>query len=221
MTSGTIVTGADLSMDDRHVYRLPDGAVIPSVTQILRAVGVSTDFDALRAMSDRMAIAIEEARALGTVVHMDCHAADDDAIAWETVDPRSLPYVEAWMVFRENTRLVPVSRERRLYHPGLRACGTLDAILCLPENPARRILADIKTGDPESAGARYQTAGYQLLWEAEHPDEPIAERWSVELTPEHGIPYRITRYDDWTDAASFRAFVTTYYAQAERRKGSR
>jgi len=217
--SASVLTGADLQFDaSTHIYRRPDGVVVPSVTQVLRAVGVSTDFDALKGMSERLGLAIDSARDLGVAVHADAHAFDDDDLDWDTVDARVSPYIEAWSCFRENTQLTPITRERRLYHPGLCVSGTLDAILIRPCDTTRRILVDIKTGDPDSVGARYQTAGYQLLWDAEHPDEPIAERWSVELTPERTVPYRITRYDDWTDAGSFRAFVTTYHCQAARRK---
>lgn len=212
-------TSSDLQFTaEDHAYRLPDGRRIPSVTQILRAVGVSTDFDELRASSSRLAERIDYRRDLGVAVHADAHAFDDDDLEWDTVDPDVLPFLEAWSVFRENTGLVPITRERRLYHPGLGVCGTLDGIFYRERAPDRRVLVDLKCGDPEAAAARYQTALYQLLWEAEHPNEPIAERWSVQLTPTLAVPYRITAYADWTDLATARAIVTTYFAQAARRR---
>lgn len=218
MTEAVCYSGADLLFTAApHEYRLPDGRHVPSVTQILKAVGVSVDFDALAGMSARHGDAIEQARALGTAVHADAHAYDDNDLEWSTVHPDVLPYLYAWATCRENLGLVPLQRERRLYSPTLGVCGTLDAVCCRPARVEHLILIDVKCGDPESAGAQFQTAGYALLWDEEHPDQPIGERWSVELTPGTTIPYRVHPYTDWNDRAAFRAFVTTFYHQAARR----
>lgn len=216
-------TGADLIFEpDGHSYRLPlSGVVVPSVTQVLSAVGVSMDFHGLGAMGERIATAIERKRAIGHALHADAHAYDDHDLDWTTVHPDVLPYLQAWVTFRQNLGFLPIQRERRLYSPALGVCGTLDAVGYRQTDLEHRILVDLKTGDPEDAGARYQTGGYQLLWEAEHPDAPICERWSVQLIPGRQIPYQIHPYTDWTDGATFRAFVATYFAQAARRKGSR
>lgn len=212
-------TAADLAFEpETHTYTLPDGAVVPSVTQILKETGVSVDFDALMETSARRAQAITLRRQLGTAVHVDCHAFDDDDILWESVDHRVLPYVKAWEQFRSDRRLRPLTRERRVYHPGLRFCGTLDGIF-YDKDRGKVVLIDIKIGDPEDAGARYQTAAYELAWLAEERDAPaIQERWSVRLLPEQRVPYAITRYADWMDGRSFQSFVTTFYCQAARRR---
>jgi hypothetical protein len=200
-----------------HEYRRPDGRVVPSVTQILRDTGVSVDFDGIAAISARLGDAIELKREVGKALHADAHAFDDGDIDWETVDERVLPYLEAWRTFRENKRLSPQLRERRVYHPALGYCGTLDGVFGTPG--LKRVLIDIKLGDPEDAGARYQLAGYWLAHQLEH-EEPLDERWSVQLTPEHVVPYRVTRYDDWRDFDVWRAIVTTYHAQAARRRAA-
>jgi hypothetical protein len=213
-----VLTGADLAFEaETHTYRRPDGVIVPSVTQILRAVGISADFEHLKSLSGRLGDRIDYRRDLGTAVHADCHAFDDDDIVWGNVHPDVAPFVEAWAAFLENTGLVPSTRERRLFHAGLGVCGTLDGIFSRFPAPEHRILIDIKIGDPRDAGADVQTAAYQLLWDEEHPGEPIAERWSVQLTPELGVPYRIHPYTDWTDAAAFRACVCVYQRQAARR----
>lgn len=213
------MTGAALSFEPQsHTYRLPDGRVVPSVTTILRAVGVSADFEALRDLSSRTAQAIDEKRDLGVAVHADCWAYDDHDLDWASVDPRVHPYVVAWEIFRANLGIVPIQRERRLYSPTLDVCGTLDVVGARRGHGDDRILIDIKTGDPEDAGARYQTAGYALLWNEEHPTQPITARWSVRLMPDKSVPYRIHDYSDgWQDAACFRAFVTTFRCQHARR----
>lgn len=215
----TIAAAAALTFTpETHEYRV-DGRRVPSVTEILKSTGVAVDFEELAGMSDRLGAAINEKRALGQALHSDAHSFDDNDLDWKTVDPRVLPYLEAWRTFRENSRLIPLGRERRVYHPALRYAGTLDGVFAKP--PAINVLIDIKTGDPESAGARYQLAGYQLACQAEHTHGYIHERWSVQLTPGNRVPYRITRYDDWRDFDTWKSIVTTYYAQAARRKESR
>jgi hypothetical protein len=215
------MTAAVLMFDATfHEYRLPDGRQVPSVTQILSAVGVSTDFEALMAMSDERARQIEAKRFLGTAVHADCHAFDDDDLVWGTVDPKVVPYLDAWRVFRENTGLQPMTRERRVFHAAHFYCGTLDGIFIDPRG--RHVLVDIKTGDPADSGCQFQTAAYEAAFQAEHPDFPIDERWAVQLVPERkGVPYRVTPYTDWRDFGAFTAFVTTYNAQAARRRATR
>lgn len=201
----------DLAFDaGAHTYTLPDGTRVPSVTQILRATGVSTDFEAL---PNRDAIARK--RDLGVAVHADCHAFDDDDLAWASVHPDVLPYVEAWAIFREHKRLTPIVRERAVYHPILRYAGTLDGIFEQAGCPVP-ILIDIKCGDPEQAGARYQTEAYRAAYATAHPAFAAVERWSVQLTPERRVPYVITPYADWQDAEVWRAIVTTFYAAARR-----
>lgn len=217
----TVLTAAALTFDaERHEYRLPDARLVPSVTQILHAVGVATDFEAIAARSTKLAEAIEYRRALGTAVHADCHAFDDHDLDWDQVDERVRPYVEAWSVFREITGLTPTARERRVFHPGAFYCGTLDGILVKPNGVA--VLVDIKLGDPEDAGAQFQTAAYEAAFLVGHPSQIVSERWAVQLLPERRIPYDITNYsaraEAWRDFQKFQAFVTTYHEQAIRRR---
>lgn len=209
-------TAADLTFEPLlHEYRLPTGQRIPSVTEVLQAVGVSTDFDALRLGSARIRQAIDLKRDIGTALHTDAHAFDDDDLVWETVDPRVEPYLRAWATFRANTGARPVTRERAVYHPLYGYAGTLDGIFTLPTG--RTVLVDLKTGDPKDSGCQYQTAAYLEAFKVDHPDQLVHERWAVRLTPDHAVPYRITPYTDWQDFQRFQAFLTTYTCQAERR----
>jgi hypothetical protein len=210
-------TAADITFrPDEHEYVLPDGRVVPSVTQILAAVGVSTDFDSLSQVSASLRGAIERKRAIGTALHADCHSWDDQDLDDSTVHDEVRPYLDAYKVFRSDKALLPLGRERRVYHPQLGFAGTLDGIFAAPSK--RNVLIDLKTGDPRDAGCQWQTAAYQLAWEYQHPDGiRIDERWGVQLLPGRPIPYAITPYTDWRDRDTFRAFVTTFYCQAARR----
>lgn len=200
---------------ESHEYRV-DGVVVPSVTAILRATGVSADFEAIARMDPQRAARIAEKRAIGSALHADIIAADEDDLDWSTVDPRVAPYLQAWVAFRgAYADLQPVLREHRVYHRTLRYAGTLD-LLCRTREGAL-VLVDVKSGDPEAAGARYQLAGYQAALE-DRTTWRVSARWSVALTPDRTVPYQVTAYEDWSDHETWRAIVTTYYAQYARRR---
>ncbi len=194
-----------------HRYTLPDGREVPSVTRILSDTDVAVDFEELGALSRLTSGHLEAARQLGTAVHSDCHAWDDDDLDCDGVHPDVRPFLHAWIVFRANTGFTPERRERLVYHAGLGYAGTLDAVGLIPSG--RRILVDIATGDPKHSAKQFQTAAYA----AAYTEHPIDERWAVQLTPDNGVPYRIHVYSDWSDFGKFSAFVTTYHNQACRR----
>lgn len=213
----------DLAYDPvTHTTKLPNGQDVPHVTHILSSVGVAKDFEELAEYGPRMAERLELARSRGTAVHADCHAYDDDDLVIEKVDRRSLPYLEAWIECRAVVGLRPIARERQLFHRSLCVTGWMDGIF---ETERRgkilRILADLKTGDPESAGAHQQTAAYEGAW-LDMGGEPVDERWAIWLQPGQRIPYRIVNYtaraDSYLDFARFQASLTTYHEQPERRR---
>lgn len=216
------MTGADLSFDaEHHEYRLPSGVRVPSVTEILRATGVSQDFEALAARDVQLGQQIAYARALGTAVHADCHSYDDCALDVSAVNAAVRPFLDAWIAFRENVRLRPVYRERRIYHPDFQYAGTIDGLFQEITGP-RLVLIDIKTGDPEASACRYQTAAYvqPLLMELAPLGIMQIHRMAVQLCPDRAVPYRITHYSyaaQRDDFRKFSAFLTTYHAQYSRR----
>jgi hypothetical protein len=215
--SAPAFTAADLAFDAAaHTYTLPDGRQVPSVTAILKAQGYSEDFDAIAAMSESRRDHLEYRRALGTAIHADAHAFDDGALDESTVHPDVRPYLQAWKVFRENTHMVPLSRERMVFHPLYFYCGTLDGIF--RKTNGQTVLVDLKIGDPEAAGADLQTAAYLDAWTFEHPDDRVQERWAVRLVPDRGVPYRIAPYNNWHDFTNFRTLVSAYHTVAGRRR---
>lgn len=208
-----MICSSDLTfVESPNGYHLPDGRRVPSVTEILRATGVSEDFSHVKPED------LEFRRILGTAVHWACHAFDDDDLDFESLDPRVQPYVlDAWSAWRINFGAMPVQRERRVYHPVRFYAGTLDGIFEL--RTGTRVLVDIKCGDPWDAAAQFQTAAYEAAYRLEHPDERIIdERLAVQLCPELTVPYRVTAYRDWTDFRKFEAFCVTYWEQAARRR---
>lgn len=216
LTGGSLVFYADA-----HEYWTPPGRdgglLVPNVTRVLSATGVATDFDDLERCNPGV---IEYRRQLGTAAHMDCHAFDDDDLDWDSVDERVRPFVTSWSVMRENLRARPIHRERRVYHWMLNCCGTFDGIFEV--DGVKRVLIDMKIGDPDDAAAHLQTAFYEAAYRLEFPDARIDERWSVQLCPERRVPYVITNYtaqaDAWRHIQIFQAVLTTYHQHATRRR---
>lgn len=215
-------TSADLQFDpETHTSRLPDGRVVPHVTAILSDVGVATDFDELASLSARMGRTIEEARVLGSAVHADCHAYDDDDLDEASVDDRVRPYLDAWKTFRANRGIVPVARatrERLLFHAPYCYAGIMDGLFTLERDRQRRILIDIKTGDPNNAACHLQTAAYAEAYRSEtHEMQPI-ERWGVWLRPDRTVPYMVSDYSArFDDFLVFTACLTVYNHKPNRR----
>ena len=208
------MTAADLTfVETPHGYHLPDGRRVPSVTEILRAVGVSEDFAHANPED------LEFRRQLGTEVHRMAHAFDDDDVDWDTVDPRVRPYLDAWAAWRINAGAMPVQRERRVFHPGYFYAGTLDGIFELANGT--RILCDIKSSDLVNYASNLQVAAYEMAWQLEHRGERIDERWIVHLTPNCAVPYRVINCSAeptaWMDGRRFLACVTVFHLQGGRR----
>lgn len=204
-----------------HEYWTPPGreggTLVPNVTRVLSATGVSADFEGIDRRNPGV---VDFRRQLGIAVHDDCHAFDDDDLDWPSVDDRVKPYVTAWSTWRLNHRARPIHRERTVFHRVLFCCGRLDGIFELEDG--KRILVDLKIGDPDDAAAHLQTAFYEAAYRLEFPDERIDERWSVRLCPELVVPYRNTNYttrpNAWRDIQKFQAVLTTYHEQAVRRR---
>lgn len=131
-----------------HVYRL-DGAVVPSVTQVLsfmenqQWVGVPHE-------------TIERARQLGNNVHLACHLFNRGELDWSTLDPQLVPYVQGWERFLTEKSATVIASETRVAHPKLGYAGTIDTLLDVRNYDW---LVDIKTGQPTKAWGP-QTAGY-------------------------------------------------------------
>jgi hypothetical protein len=216
-------TAADVRFDrETHTSTLPDGSSVPHVTAILEAVGLKTDFTRIASFNQRTSDAVELSTHRGEAVHADCHALDDGELAWDLVDPRILPYVNAWERCKADLNLSPIlhARERFLFHPVHQFCGIMDGLFRRAD--AKTILGDLKTGDPEAAAAHVQTAAYELALSATHPELIVDERWSIWLTPRLTVPYRILNYsarpDAWLDRGKFLACLTVYREQAGRRR---
>lgn len=113
---------------DPHQYRV-DGAVVPSITQILDAAGLAPDYARIPP-----AILLN-ARLRGEHVDACCDLFDDDDLDWSTVHPEAVPYVRAWGRFRERERYTPIMSQPRLFHPELGYAGSGDSYGLIDKAP--------------------------------------------------------------------------------------
>lgn len=165
-----------------------NGLAVPSVTQILRATGVSGDFSMVAPD------VLERKTRIGQAAHAAAHFHDEGDLVESTVAPEVLPYLVAWMRFRAERGFVPELLETVVYSRVHHFIGRFDRLGRVRDGRPGRVLCDIKTGDPDAAAADLQTAGYEIALTEEHPElylEPL-ERWSVQLL-EDGR-YKLRRY---------------------------
>lgn len=205
-------------LPESHTYTV-DGRVRPHVTGVLKATGLSTDFDRLPPAAREAAI---EKRDIGTLVHAATVLADLGTLRWGTLDERLFGYVEAWEAYRKQRGIERfILIETALAHSKYLYAGTVDRAGYTSD---ALVLPDIKTGDSEDAGGRYQTAAYAELvadyCAVQFPTECIAakniQRECVELR-ENGT-FRVESYNNFReDWQVFLAALTVYRAQPTQR----
>lgn len=226
----TVIARAVTFEPTGHAYWVSTHGPMPSVTGILKAVGVSLDFERLIERGQLTRLELDEARAIGQAVHMATHYYDEGTLAASSVDPRAEQGLQNWIDWRALTGFVPVLLETPLWHPGLLIAGTVDRVGFFTKletwQPHDLTTVDLKWGDPVSAGAQWQTMFYQEMvslalaplsvWAPGPAGLRIRPRYSVHL---QGPRAALHRYGDglrdWADCL---AFVTTYRRQLARRR---
>lgn len=177
------INGFDLDFDpDQHRYTY-QGAVVPSVTQILFEEGF-TDAQWFT----------EKASALGRAVHLACHFLDEGTLDWESLDVEIMPYVEGYVAFRNMTGFAHDFSEQPIYHPTYGYAGTPDKLGALNGG---KILLDLKTCRPSPA------TGLQLAGYAE-PIDASLPRYALELGSTAGtLKWKLRPFTDTSDRAIF------------------
>lgn len=206
-------------------HRYYSGAApLLGVTSVLRAVGVSLDFERLVAAGHLTALQLAEKREIGRAAHVATHFYDEGTLQASSVDPRVEPYLQSWIGFRQATGFEPALLETVLWHPGVFLGGQIDRAGKFTGfegcDPRDLYTVDIKLGDPDDAGAQWQTAAYATMlslslrptsgWYS--PFLGTRPRYSVRLLPNghyklHAYPNTLR---DWTE---FTHFVTTVRRQ--------
>jgi hypothetical protein len=190
----------------RHEYRV-NGVVVPSVTQLLEAAGLTVDYRGIPVAT------LARARARGLHVDACCDLYDEGDLDWSTVHPDAVPYVEAWAKFRVAEGYEPLAAQVQLYHPTLGYAGTADTV---GRAGRRWVVVDRKATVKVASSYGCQLAGYAL------PGLELAERdgglapvpWPpparavVQLRPD--ASYRVVPYETPDDEAAFLGALALY-----------
>lgn len=166
---------------DTHTYRV-DGAVVPSVTQILAPLH---DFAGIPAD------VLDNAADRGTAVHKATELYDLELLDEESLDDEVAAYLEGYRRFRADTGFEPERVETRVHSARYGYAGTLDRTGRLGR---RKVLIDIKSG-AQSPVTGPQTAAYQQALE-EMTGAKVSRRYGLYLSPGD---YRLVPYDERSD----------------------
>jgi hypothetical protein len=170
-----------------HKYYDDKGNIIPSVTQILRAVGISHPYK--QAYGEK-----------GTAVHEAILNYDEYGV-WPQ-DAEIASYLEGYKLFRKEQNDLFIGRRKDDINEVPLACdtiwvrgntapfaGTADKVCVLYDTPVEGSkclyahIFDFKTGNPDNSHL-YQLLGYKLLIEANFPDYSSFSRgFAVYLRP--------------------------------------
>lgn len=202
---------ADLAFDEAtHTYTWR-GTPVPSVTTILRAVGL-IDFSRVPTAT------LDAAMQRGRCVH-EAIDADMRGDLWPSdVSEDEAGRIHAARAWLKDSGFQPTIAEARLYHPTYQYAGTCDLAGFLHGTPT---VVDWKTGRASDAVADLQLAAYAaclretppIEWLDVSPTTPI-QRISVELTKLGR--YRAEVYRGVTDFQKFLQCISIYREQIKR-----
>jgi hypothetical protein len=155
-----------------HAYTL-DGRELLSVTTVLVEAGMSDP----RHWTD-------EARDRGTAVHEAVSLHTEGLLDVSLVYPAYRPYVDGYLRFLSESRVVVEESERRICDPSLGYAGTLDLLVAWKSDDGQKVtrrgLLDIKTGSvPPAVGP--QTAAYLRCARAWFPAGTPIHRFALHL----------------------------------------
>lgn len=180
-----------------HCYRCGD-LIVPSVTQVLDLVPPRS-----RVLQFLRGDELEAKRQLGTAVHAAAHYYDEGTLDPDTVANEAIPYLNGWIKFLSEADFIPEHMETFVLHPYLGYAGRFDRLG--RRRGGKRVLLDIKTGDPASAAAGPQTHAYLEAWLARLGHWEPVDRLSVQLLPDD---YREHPHEDRSDFEFFKAALT-------------
>lgn len=128
----------DLLFDEEtHTYRLPSGAILPSVTQLIRFMSREV-YDSVPSGT------MDTAADRGTRAHEQ--TANYDLFGMLETDEDTEPYLTAYQQFLADYNPLWMAVEWRNYHKGLMYAGTLDRLgYILPDDGTGYDVVDIKT----------------------------------------------------------------------------
>lgn len=97
-----------------HTYRV-DGQILPSVTQVMQTMGLVRPYTGDPWYGER-----------GTAIHKACELHDAGTLDFDSLDPRIVGFVEAYVKFMGESGMEFEYIESRFHHPSYRFCGCID-----------------------------------------------------------------------------------------------
>ena len=195
-----------------HTYTL-DGAVAPSITQVIEAAGL---VDLSHMSGDDRQFYAER----GTAVHLACHYSDVGTLDESTVETPILGRLEAWREFRRVLAFTVLESERPRYDMVYRYAGTPDRIVSFSDG--RRGVIEIKTGPIQEAVAVQLAAQARLAAMDHRPGYPSVaadyRRIAVWLKADGYSMREFHRGDYATDISVFLSALTIYKWKQENMK---
>jgi len=185
--------------ESKHEYAV-EGVRLPSVTQVLKSLGMYKGEDFFK----------PEGLVLGHYIHSACEYYDKGTLDEETLDDSLRGYLDAWKQFRMDTKFTPLLIEQPLQSRIHRFAGTPDRFGTIGNE---FWLPDIKHGGYQPCDA-LQTAGYSLLLMESEYGKAIAEsrrpikRMSVYLEPNGR--YFADEHKELTDIPGFMECLGVY-----------
>lgn len=187
---------AELDFEEvTHTYRF-NGAVVPSVTQVIKA---------LYAFEGIPAAVLKAKGELGTVVHKLCEYDWQGILDEETVDPKAAPYLAAWRQFLVDKKPTILLNERRFHHPARGYAGQIDWLMQFDD---LTWLIDTKTSVSVGPQVGVQLAGYEELLRI-NGEHGVIHRGALQLKPTG--KYSFGRYADPGDKGVFFGMLATYF----------
>lgn len=184
-----------------HVYTLErksGNIILPGVTTILNEEGI-TNFDAVP--KERL----EMAQYRGTCVHTATELYDKGILDLDSLAPEWLPYLEAWIAFKDEHSPKFIAIEERIYHPTYMYAGTIDRV---EEDYKVLAIVDVKTGTP-CRGNQVQLKAYAEAYRAFHKlGRKKIKRYCVYLRPDGTFTKGDEFEDDDNDINVFLSALT-------------
>ena len=148
-------------------------AQLPSVTQILKACGLSADYTHVPKHL------LDHAAQRGTALHLAIQLYHEDDLDEDSLHPEVAPGFSSYRKFLVESRHEPLHTEIEVIHPMWHYVGHPDRIGFLNE---KRVILDFKYMETvKLAPAVLQMTAYKLAWEAMYPDSPLAGGYVLQL----------------------------------------
>jgi len=187
--------------EDMHQYFV-NGKEYPSVTKILKNVGLGQDYSKIDPEI------LEWKANIGTQIHRAIELDILDDLG--EYDSKIEPYLKAWRRLRHDMKIEPLAPELSVFSAKYRYCGKPD----LPAiyDGGKLAIFDYKNScrvELVSVGA--QLAGYEIAfreWD-KVPDLDRIDRFAIKFGPDGG--YRLIQFKDSVDKNTFLWAVSLYY----------